>query len=86
MTLSISLPPELETRLKERAAAQGEPIEAYAARVLADAITSPQPSVVEALDDDAIDAINRAEGEADRGEAVDLDTFRAQFPKRFTGI
>ncbi|HEY7119050.1 MAG TPA: type II toxin-antitoxin system ParD family antitoxin [Tepidisphaeraceae bacterium] len=35
------------------------------------------------LDDAAIAAINRAEEEADRGEGVDLETFRADFTKRF---
>lgn len=83
MTLSISLPPELETRLKERAAAHGEPIETYAARVLAEAIEAPRQNAGEELDDECIEAINRAEQEADRGDVVDLDTFREQFSKRF---
>jgi putative addiction module CopG family antidote len=34
------------------------------------------------LDDATIAAINEAEAEADRGEGVDLDTFRSQFLNR----
>ncbi len=38
----------------------------------------------EDLDDETIAAINEAEAQADRGEGVDLDTFRAQFQKRIS--
>lgn len=86
MNLSISLSPELESRLKERAAAQGEQFEAYAVRLLAEAIAAPEHTISSELDDATIDAINHAEDEADRGETVDLDTFREQFSKRITGI
>jgi hypothetical protein len=37
------------------------------------------------LEDASIAAINEGEDQADRGEGVDLDTFRATMNKRFTG-
>ena len=41
MTLSISLSREAEARLRERAAASGEPVDVYATRVLEAAVTAP---------------------------------------------
>jgi hypothetical protein len=41
MTLSISITPEAEARLRERAAACGQPLDVYAARVLEQAVTAP---------------------------------------------
>ena len=40
MTLSLSLSPEAEAILRERAAASGEPLDAYASRVLEAAVTA----------------------------------------------
>ena len=40
-TLSISLPPETEAKLQERAAAHGEDVASYAARVLDEALNAP---------------------------------------------
>lgn len=37
------------------------------------------------LDDETIAAINEGEAQADRGEGVDVDTFRARFRSRFPG-
>jgi hypothetical protein len=47
MTLSISLSPEVEARLKERAAAEGKDPTAYVSELVAEAIT--QPSLEELL-------------------------------------
>jgi hypothetical protein len=41
MTLSLTLPPELESWLRQRAAASGQAVDAYASRGFADAITAP---------------------------------------------
>ena len=41
MTLSLNLPAEIEARLRERAARNGEPVDVYALKVLSDAVTSP---------------------------------------------
>jgi hypothetical protein len=41
VALNITLPPETEARLRERAEAQGEDIASYAARLLRDAVASP---------------------------------------------
>ena len=41
MTVSISLSPEAEARLRERAAASGQPLDVYASRVLEAAVTAP---------------------------------------------
>lgn len=41
MTLSISITPEAEARLRQRAAATGEPLDVYAAKVLEQAATAP---------------------------------------------
>ena len=41
MTLSVSLSAEAEARLRERAAASGQPLDVYASRVLEAAATAP---------------------------------------------
>lgn len=41
MTLSLNIPPEVEAKLRERAAASGEPVDVYASKVLAEAVTTP---------------------------------------------
>ena len=41
MTLGVDHPPEAEAKLRERAAISGEPVDAYAAKVLLDALTAP---------------------------------------------
>ena len=41
MTLSLELPASVEARLRERAAASGQPVEVYASRMLADAVSAP---------------------------------------------
>ncbi|MGA2231060.1 MAG: hypothetical protein ABSH22_09190 [Tepidisphaeraceae bacterium] len=41
MTLSVTVPPHIEAKLRERAAADGQPLDVYASKVLADAVTAP---------------------------------------------
>ena len=41
MTLSLNIPPEVEAKLRQQAAVSGEPLDVYAAKVLAQAITAP---------------------------------------------
>jgi len=41
MTLSLSVGPEVEARLRERANAVGEPVDVYASKVFAEAISDP---------------------------------------------
>lgn len=41
MTLSVSVSPEAEAKLRERAAASGQPLDVYASRVLEAAVTAP---------------------------------------------
>lgn len=48
------------------------------------AIAELQQSTDVELDADAIEAINRADAQADRGEGTELDAFRAEF-RRQTG-
>lgn len=47
MTLHISISAEAEAKLRERAAADGQPLEAVAARLIEDAVR--RPSLAEAL-------------------------------------
>jgi len=41
MALNITVPPDTEARLRERAEAQGEDVASYAARLLREAVASP---------------------------------------------
>jgi hypothetical protein len=41
MTLSLNISPDVEAKLRERAAASGEPADVYASKVLAEAVTAP---------------------------------------------
>ncbi len=41
MTLSLKISPDVEAKLRERAAASGEPVDVYASKVLAEAVTAP---------------------------------------------
>lgn len=47
MTVQITLPPEAEAKLKERATASGQDVSSYASRLLQEVISSP--TVEEAL-------------------------------------
>lgn len=49
MTLSLTVPPEVEAKLRERAAASGEPVDVYASKILVDAVTTPSVEEVLAL-------------------------------------
>ncbi len=41
MVLNITVPPDTEARLRERAEAQGEDVASYAARLLCEVVASP---------------------------------------------
>lgn len=41
MSLKITLPPDTESRLRERADAEGEEVSSYAVRLLHDAVATP---------------------------------------------
>jgi plasmid stability protein len=41
MTLCLNVPPHIEAKLRERAAASGQSLDVYAASLLADALTAP---------------------------------------------
>jgi hypothetical protein len=41
MTLSLDVPPHVEAKLRERANAVGEPLDVYASKLLADAVSAP---------------------------------------------
>jgi hypothetical protein len=45
MTLNIALSPQIEARLREKAAAVGEPVDAYALRILEQAAAAPAPQI-----------------------------------------
>lgn len=46
MTLSVIIPAEVEQKLRERAAARGEAIDAYASRLLVEAVRAPSIDVI----------------------------------------
>jgi hypothetical protein len=41
MTLSVTVPPHIAAKLRERAAADGQPLEVYASKVLAESVAAP---------------------------------------------
>jgi hypothetical protein len=41
MTLSLTVPPDIEAKLRERAAADGQPVDVYASKLLAEAVAAP---------------------------------------------
>lgn len=53
--------------------------------VIEHAILEAREAEVCEIDDETAAAINEAEEQADRGEGMDLDAFRAHISKRFTG-
>jgi hypothetical protein len=40
MTLSLNIPPDIEAKLRQRAAVSGEPLDVYAAKVLTEAMSA----------------------------------------------
>lgn len=42
MTLSLSLPPDVEAKLRERAARDGQSVDAYATKLLAESVSTPR--------------------------------------------
>jgi hypothetical protein len=41
MTLSVTISPQIEAKLRKRAAADGQPLDVYASKVLAEAVAAP---------------------------------------------
>jgi len=78
----LSLPPEIEKfigdQIKEGRFSTPEALVEAAIKVWRDALDS-------GLDDETAAAINEAEAQADRGEGMDLETFRSHVSKRFVG-
>ena len=43
MTLTLTFPPEVEAKLRNRAAANGQPPDVYACSILTEALAAPEP-------------------------------------------
>ena len=43
MTLTLNIPPEVESKIRERAAASGQALDQYAAQLLVDAVSTATP-------------------------------------------
>jgi Arc/MetJ-type ribon-helix-helix transcriptional regulator len=81
--MNLSLRPEIQRFIDEQVTAGRYPTP----EALVEAAIADMRAIDEAeLDEATIAAINEAEAQADRGEGVDLDTFRARMNQRFTGI
>jgi Arc/MetJ-type ribon-helix-helix transcriptional regulator len=81
--MQISLTkPEVERFIAEQVKAGHYP---SPEAVVEAAITELQDLQAGELDSETVDAINEAEAQADRGEGVELDTFRAEFRKKICG-
>lgn len=79
--MNLSLRPEIQRFIDEQVKAGRYPTpEAVVEAAVADMRDIEDLE----LDGATIAAINEAEDQADRGEGVDLDTFRASMNKRFT--
>jgi Arc/MetJ-type ribon-helix-helix transcriptional regulator len=80
--MHLSLRPDIQRFIDEQVKAGRYPTPEALVEA---AVTDLKETEDAELDDATIAAINEAEEQADRGEGVDLDTFRAQMNKRFTG-
>jgi Arc/MetJ-type ribon-helix-helix transcriptional regulator len=78
--MNLSLRPEIQRFIDDQVKAGRFPTP----EALVEAAVADMRDIDE-LDDATVAAINEAEGQADRGEGVDLDTFRAEMTRRFTG-
>ena len=80
--MHLSLRPEIQRFIEEQVMAGRFPSpEALVEAAVADMQYTDESD----LDDATIAAINEAEGQGDRGEGIDLDTFRERMQKRFNG-
>jgi Arc/MetJ-type ribon-helix-helix transcriptional regulator len=80
--MNLSLRPEIQRFIDEQVKAGRFPTpEALIEAAVADMRDTDDAE----LDDATVAAINEAEDQADRGEGMDLDTFRSQMKRRFTG-
>jgi putative addiction module CopG family antidote len=80
-TMNLSLDPDTEKFIDEQVTAGHYP---SAEAVIRAAIAEMQ--AYDEIDDATADAINQAEAEADRGEGMSVDEFRAKLAKRFPGV
>jgi Arc/MetJ-type ribon-helix-helix transcriptional regulator len=81
-TMNLSLRPEIQRFIDEQVKAGRF---ATPEAVVEAAITELRFSSDEELDEQSIAAINEAEAQADRGEGIELDAFRAKMNQRLTG-
>jgi Arc/MetJ-type ribon-helix-helix transcriptional regulator len=80
--MHLSLRPEIQRFIEEQVMAGRFPSpEALVEAAVADMQYTDESD----LDDATIAAINEAEEQGDRGEGIDLDTFRERMQKRFNG-
>ena len=79
--MNLALRPELERFIVEEVSAGRFPTPEA---VVEAALAELQHGAAD-LDDDTLAAINEAESQADRGEGMELDEFRAKMEKRFAG-
>lgn len=68
MTLNIALSPQIEAWLRQKAAALGEPVDAYALRVLEQAATAPSASQIDQSTVDLLRCWNAEDATVDAGE------------------
>jgi antitoxin ParD1/3/4 len=80
--MNLSLRPEIQRFIDEQVKTGRYPTPEA---VVEAAVADMRDIGDEELDDATIAAINEGEAQADRGEGVDLDTFRARMNQRFTG-
>ena len=80
--MTLSLRPDVQQFIDEQVRAGRFP---SPEAVVEAAIVELRQNGVESLDDDTIAAINEGEAQADRGEGMDLDAFRAHMMKRVAG-
>ena len=80
--MNISLKPDLQKFVDEQVNAGHFP---SPEAVVEAALAEMRNYRAEPLDADTIAAINEADQQADRGEGIELDAFRAQMSERFGG-
>ena len=78
--MNISLKPDLQRFVDEQVSAGHFP---SAEAVVEAAVAEMRECRAAPLDPETIAAVNEADEQADRGEGVDLDAFRAQMRERF---
>lgn len=63
MTLSVIVPAEVEDKLREQAAARGEAIDAYASRLLVEAVRAPSIDLILSPFRQRVAASNKSDAE-----------------------